>query len=198
MQSGLNNYIIVSFDKKHNKVFEVGGVELIRPDEWTLTEEGSTNFNMKEVHPQIATVLVGNPRYPYRKGDKVFLHYMAKETEQAIDVEGEEQSGVDANFVFFVIDGDNMVMAKNTYLGEQVYVDAPKTPSGIYTTPFDKKKEVLKIKLTHVPYDSEYFDVGEVVFTVDDNQYTFEYKGKEYIRLRSEEIVGKYKEDEAA
>jgi hypothetical protein len=57
--------LIVQFDDRHNKVIKVGGIELIRPDSWVHTEHGDyggentkwmTNFNMKEVHPQIGTV----------------------------------------------------------------------------------------------------------------------------------------------
>lgn len=194
-------HLIVDFDKSHNKVFDVGGTELIRPDEWLHKEDDGnqtwmTNFNMKDVHPQVATIILDTPSAPWKKGDKVFLHYMAKETEEIIELDEKKYSAVDPMWVFFKIIGDEFLLADDTYLGEQVYTEAPRTESGIYLTPYDHKKEVLKIRITHLPTNRKYKEIaiGDVVCTADDYQYVFNYKGKDYIKLTHEEIIAKFVE----
>lgn len=222
MKTAKNNYLIVEFES--NRILKYGKLELIRPISWehkaSDSEEEITkraeSLDRKLVNEQVAIVKVGNEKYPYKKGDRVFLHYMAKESEKVVEIDGEEYSAVDGDFVFFVINSDEtFTMADNVYLGEQLYSDAPRTPSGIFTTPFDKVKEVLKIRITHAPqrifnrhwdaslpkdrpfrYREPENKIGDIVATCDDFQYVLLYDGKEYIKLLDDEIVLKFEEDE--
>lgn len=209
--------LFVKFDERHNKVFEVGGIELIRPDMWVHTEHGGeetrwmTNFNMREVHPQIGVVAFDEPISGYKKGDKLFFHYMAKEAGEAYEIEGDEYYIVWSYHVFFKILDDSIIMADDMYLGEQVYTDAIKTESGIYLTSDEKKKEILKIRILHVPnnrtkksylmlpngYREEDYkiNVGDIVCTEDDHQYYLNFDGRDYIKLHHNEIAAKYVEE---
>ena len=203
------NRMFVQFDKKHNKVFNVGGVEIIRPDMWVHTEHGGEetrwmeNFNMKDVHPQIATVGFTTP--DYKKGDKLFFHYMAREADEEYEINGESYFMVYPYHVFFKIDGDEIIMADDMYLGEQVYTDAVKTDSGIYLTSDEKKKETLKIRILHVPKnrstvklpkgfkEEDYkINVGDIVCTEDDSQYYLSYQDRDYVKLHHNEIAAKF------
>ena len=65
----LNGRIKVKFDATHRKIFNVGGIELIRPDEWLHRDEGgkttwAENTNYLETKPQICTVLASNSKIP--------------------------------------------------------------------------------------------------------------------------------------
>lgn len=200
-----SNRLAVQFDGRHNKVFNVGGVELIRPDMWEHTEHGDyggehtkwmENFNMKDVHPQIGTVCFDQPNLGYKKGERLFFHYMAKEAEELIEIDGDWYSLVFPYHVFFKIEGEQIIMADDMYLGEQVYTDAVKTDSGIYLTSQDKKKETLKIKILHVPKNRKLkeVNVGDIVCTDDDHQYYLNYDGRDYIKLHHNEIAAKFVE----
>lgn len=193
----LNNNIIVEFDEKHNKVFEVGGIELMRPDTWKFEElnNGSTqyqkNTNLKDTNPQIATVVVPNRKYPLAKGDKIFTHYLAIDNAEPFEVNGKEHQMININSIFFKIstNGELEVM-EDVYLGEQVFDEGIKTESGIWLTPYDKKKEVCRIKITHAPKNTKYTFVGDIAVTVDDNQYELDLNGKKYIKLNTWHILG--------
>lgn len=204
----MNKNLIIQFDSDHNKVFKIAGIEIIRPDSWVLTEEGPENYNRKDVNPQIATVMRSNGEY--RKGDRIFLHYMAKETEEMAQIGDEVYSIVNSDFVFFKILSEGAIqMADNTYLGEQVYSEA-KTASGIYLTPTGTKKDVLKVRILHAPkrivsewgenvaeefrYRKPDIKINDIVCTCDDYQYAFKYEDKEYIRLLDREIVLTFEE----
>lgn len=206
----MNKHLAVRFDMDHNKVFKIAGIEIIRPDSWVLTEEGPENYNRKDVNPQIATVMISNPQLKYNKGDRIFLHYMAKETEEIGQIGDEVYSIISAEFVFFKIIDGTIEMADNTYLGEQVYSEA-KTASGIYLTPTGTKKDVLKVRILHAPkrivsewgenipeefrYRKPDVKINDIVCTCDDYQYTFKYEDKEYIRLLDREIVLTFDEE---
>lgn len=191
----LNKNLLVEFDETHNRV--ING--LYRPTEWvfedTDSREGATtkydvNRNKKETNPQIATVIVTNPDSTLKAGDKIFTHYLDYDTCSKLDYEGKEYSVIRYTNVFFKIKGEgDYEMMPDTYLGEQVFSEGLKTESGIYLTPYDKIKETLRVKLTHVPEDSD-FKVGETVVTTDDFQYEIEIDGRKLIKLTKQWIFG--------
>lgn len=206
----LHNRIVVRFDETDKKLFNVGGVELYRPDEWLhKSEEGKTtyaeNTNYLETKPQIATVVYENHspkldgygipipntrKYLYKTGDKVFLHYMAHTT-STYAIEETKDAFVFADYIFFTFNEDGTYkMAEGVYFGEQIYSEDEKTPNGIIINVLGHKPKLCQIKLTHVPDGSE-FKVGDVILTVDSYQYPANVDGKDYVMVRESEISGR-------
>ena len=194
----LGKNIFVAFDLAHNKEFDVGGTTLIRPDGWASDlNEGKTesNVNHLETNPQVAIMLADNPTYGLNKGDKVFLHYMAFEWAEAIQMDGMNGWVVpDADYVFFKIVDDKFVMVNDTYIGQRIYKDNKDERTGLYLTSQAEVAVESNIELTHIPEkqsrERAHLTVGTKVLTVDDNQYIFEYEGKSYVKLSGDEIVG--------
>jgi len=213
----INNNLFVEFDVSHNKVFNLAGVDLIRPDMWEMSEDEQgartfeSNVNKLLTHPQVATVKRnaicklrdgfnpdGSEKYiekGYAKGEVVFLHYMAKEWEDKVEFAGEEFSLVGAQHVLFKIEGDKFIMNDGVFLGTWELEDAPKTESGIFLTSSDEKiKNDLAIVITHVPdkcaREYRHVKVGDTVLPMDKNNYVIQYEGKEYVVLKDREIIG--------
>lgn len=206
----INNKIGVRFDSLHNRVLATGlnGLPILRVDKWTneATKDEATskleeNIDYKETHSQICVVTVENDKYPYRIGDKLFVHYMAWETADGGDIVT-HNAVIIVDYVFFTILPDNSLkMAKDTYIGEPIFTDEEITPSGIFLQA--GKKEALKVKILHVPepYVNEYghlienvASIGDTVISIDQYNYEFNYNGKRYVRLTSKEIIGIYEE----
>jgi len=199
----MSGMLAVRFDATHNKVIALGdtGVELIRPDEWLHKDDDGKqtfeeNTNYLETKPQICEVIVPNPQFPFLKGDKLFTHYMAWEVCKNGDLLTNE-AFIIAEYVFFTIMPDGTFkMAYDNYLGEQVYTPEKARPSGIIYD-IGGKKEVLQVKITHIPqnppkwHTKHPINIGDVVCSCDSYNYEFSLNGKKYIRLRYPEIAGK-------
>lgn len=215
-----NKYIAVKFNSNHNKVIELGdtGIKLYRPDEWVERDDygeikldektGTTKFgynvDYKETHPQICVVTASNPKYPYKIGDKLFVHYMAYETAECGDIETLEAIII-ADYVFFRINSDGTWdLSNDTYIGEAVLIGEDITNTGIILSL--GKKDNLKVKITHIhkPYykknerypelESMHLtypicNIGDTVVSIDKYNYEFELDGKKYIKLSSHEIA---------
>lgn len=204
----VNNHAFVEFSKTHNKEFTIGGVTLIRPDFWHTEdnqEKYEANVNKLETNPQVATVLISSPTLKIAKGEKVFLHYMAREWAEDMVIDGMEGSMIQGDYILFKILPDNSFeMRENTFLGERIFTGEQQSASGII---FDLGHRAVAstIKITHVPkeltkeYGSEkreykemrWVKKGDTVVTVDDKQYIFEHEGKSYVKLTVDEITGK-------
>lgn len=193
----IGDNIGIQYDKKHNKVVKIGDIELIIQHEWddNQTDDGYTrtngNVNLLEVVPQIATVVAPNDKFPYKEGDKVFLHYMAHEWKEPLNYGGMDFDVVDANYIFFKIVDEQIVLADDHYLGERVFEKEQIRPSGIIIN-INEKPVASHIKITHVPQNSSksYIKEGFQAITCDDKQYEFTYKEKKYVKLVADEIVG--------
>ena len=81
-------------------------------------------------------------------------------------------------------------MADGVYLGKEVVVEAPKTESGIFLTPFDDQKEMLKVKVTDAPANQDLIKVGSTIMSADANQYLISYEGETYIKIDEVYVVG--------
>ncbi len=199
------NKVIVEIDYNHKKVVKLkSGLELIRPDMWEFEPEAGReerkyvqNLNRKDVNPQIAKVKAVYDGCRLRVGQDIFLHYLAVDNAIPIkDIDGKEYSLINENAIFFIIHGEgDFEMMDDIYLGEQVY-SGGQTESGIWVTPYDKKKETLRVMITHVPKNSRGIRVGDTVLSIDDNQYILEIDGKKYIKLIKEFIVGKFVDED--
>lgn len=220
-----NKYIAVKFNSDHNKFFELGdtGIKLYRPDEWVERDDNSEikldektgtskfgyNVDYKETHPQICVVMASNPNYPYKVGDRLFVHYMAYETAECGDIVTMEAI-IFADYVFFKINPDGTWdLANDTYIGEPVIIGEECTDTGIIASL--GKKDNLKVKITHVckPYykKNERYpelkpdkltypisNIGDTVTSIDKYNYEFTYENKKYIKLSAHEIAGVYQE----
>jgi len=198
----IGNHILVSFEDKTK--FKIGSLELHRPEGVYATDVDGTgmfvsdgNVNRLEVNPQIATVIADSERFGVKKGDQVFMHYMAWEwakEETPLDIEGEYAHLTEGDYIIAVIRDGELFPVESTYLGKRVFLEAPKTESGIYLTPYDETKVSSHIKITHIPSETqrgyEELEVGQIAISIDDKQYAFQYNEEEYIKLKAEEIVG--------
>lgn len=194
----INNFIVVQFDD--NTKVKCGGIELIRPETWVYEQDaqGNTkyqeNLDGKVKNPQIATVIKTNKSSSLKEGDKVFVHYLTKEMANYVEVDGKECWFVNLQSVFFRIKGDgDYEMSPDTYLGERVVIEAPKTKSGIWTTPYEDKPDSLKVKITHVP-ENACMPVGSICISSDSNHYELEIDGKKYVKLTGQWMPAKVEE----
>lgn len=199
----LHNRIKVAFDQKHKQVHKIGDVELIIPHEWMDTDDdgriktntdGSTkwseNTNYLETKPQICIVLETNSKYPYKKGDRLFTHYMAYETAENGDITTYE-GFIIADYIFCTLLPDGSYkMANEVYFAKQIYELEEKTAGGIYIPEIARKPKLTEVKLVHLPEKTP-FKQNEVVVTIDRYNYPCEIDGEIYIMLRENEIVGR-------
>lgn len=196
----IGDRVIVKFDLNHNKVFDIGGIEIIKPDIWEY-EQGESDDKMEGkvnkllVNPQIATVMLTNSKHKVSKGDKVFLHYMAYEhaEDNPISLGDEECHMINGMFILFkILEEGQIQLMDDIFLGE-VILENRLSLSGIHINVFNKRKSAT-IKITHVPDLCEkthrFLKPGHIVKTIDDYQYPLTFNNKEYIKLTTEEIVG--------
>lgn len=199
----LNNLIKVKFDR--SDVIKLGDLELIRPAVWEEkdkegnikygedgTQKMGFNTDLRETKPQLCTVVVANDNYPYKVGDRLFLHYMAYECAQDGDAATNE-AYVFSEYVFFtILPSGELQTADNTYLGEAVIYGEEVTTSGIVSSL--GRKDSMKVNITHIPsnvpkWSGEPVNVGDLVVSIDRYNYEFEYGGKKMVRLLRNEIA---------
>jgi len=195
------NKIGIAFDENHLKSYNLGnGIQLQRAEAWRGREgddrtntKMETNVNHLETNPQIGTVIIENDEYPYKKGDVVFMHYLAYETfEDKVEVDGQDVYLIAESFIFFTIVGDELKMKSKHYLGRVKISDPPKTTSGIYLTSLEVVKDDLRVNITHVPGDErKVCEVGEEVIPIDKSNYPIKLGDIEYVLLKEQEIVAK-------
>lgn len=194
----MNNFILVHFaEDKSVKVLESGHKLYIptrsRFQEDTGTNEGTLTKQLTDrrlINPQFAKVLEANPKFPeIQKGDYVFTHYGAYEQAQP---HGEDDI-INATQVFFVTnEAQTLIRPVNgIYIGEEIYVEAERSPGGLYLTPEAEVKEKCKVKVLYAPHRARY-GPGSTVATSDDKQYIFEFNHRKYVMLKPEYIVGEY------
>lgn len=199
MSNCLNNYIRVRFER--NDTVKIGDLELVRPEVWSEKDEQGNakyeddgtqkmgyNTNGLETKPQLCEVLIANDNYPYKAGDKLFVHYMAEE----VAVDGDlvtREAFILAEYVFFtILPNGEWKCADGIYIGEPVLNGEEVSPNGIFVSL--GKKDNLKVKISHVPKDND-VQIGETVVSVDRYNYQFELDGKEWIMIRESEIAGR-------
>lgn len=187
----INEWIGIKFDENHNRSVNIGGIEVIRPNQWVHTELDNktmyeVNRDLKDTNPQIATIVKGNTNYGLKEGDLVFTHYLAYNSTLLFD--GIQY--INFNSIFFKINGkDDFEMADGVILAKRVLIEAPKTQSGIFLTSDETKPEELKIKITHTPRDST-FHIGDTILTADSFHYEIDVYGEKYVKVTPEWIIG--------
>lgn len=217
------NYLKVRFEANDRVTLGDTGITLIRPDKWverdrngeikTDDKDGTTKFGFnvdcKETNPQVCVVLASSDKYPYKVGDRLFVHYMAYETAMQIDLETLEAM-IDAEFVFFKIENDEIgELANDIYIGEPIINNEVVSPSGILVEM--GKRDNLRVKITHIckPFYKKIAEVislkpqkltepcvkvGDIAIAIDKYNYDFTFNGKKLVKLTSGEIAGIYGE----
>ena len=142
------------------------------------TRKGVTT-DRRLINPQKVTILSGK-----HEGRDAFVYYGAYEIAKWVD---DERAIIDESLIYFFI-GDTIEMAENTYLGYEVFVEPEKTPAGIILSTTLEEKDKISIKISHIPENS-IANVGDLVTTIDGNQYWLIYNGQRYIKLRESEIA---------
>lgn len=183
-----SGHILVEFEEKPKMS---ATLDLVAPERFLVQEaeeEGETNAwavttDRRTINPQIVNVIIGDDTVP--TDSRCFVHYGCFEIGQWYN---DKQCIIRANMVFFML--DPIKTFQGNYLGEEVFVEGEKTESGIYTTPIVEEKLPCNIVITHIP-DNSSFAVGDEVITIDGAQYTLNYNGKKYIKLRDSEIIAK-------
>lgn len=150
------------------------------------------NVNRIDVNPQTAEVVIAGENPFFAVGDKIFTHYMAYEDMEVIEIDGEEISIIDTELIIFkVIDGKK-ILPDGFYLGDQIMEKEVRLDSGLFINVVEKKKS-LTIKITDVPEKASHIKVNDIIQSIDDYNYPFEFEGKKYIFIKDEEIVAKVK-----
>lgn len=180
------NQFIIKYNKGSVRNVDLGGVVIEIAAECNTDVRGNSEYiGIIECSPE-------GHEY-FKKGDRVCTHYLASANDKAFNLDGEDYHRVPLNSIFFRINEDESFdMNSNVYLCEQIVVEAPKTESGIYLTPFSEKKEPLRLKVLHSPERDNGIKAGDTIISQDDYQYTLKYAGKEYVKIDYDHILASY------
>jgi co-chaperonin GroES (HSP10) len=186
--------ILVEFTEDRTMKNLGNGVHIHIPERsYYDTVEGSDYTSRitdrKFINPQLAIVKAENENYPHLKiGDMIFLHYGAYEGRYPCKEGG---SFVNAQMIFFKLENNKFIPAEGIFIAKQLFKEAPRTMSGILLTPDVSEKQKCQVEIIAVPENENVISVGDVVYTIDDHQYVFEYNGDKYVKLSAEYVVSK-------
>jgi co-chaperonin GroES (HSP10) len=177
---------IIRYDIGSIRKVEVGGVIIEIAAECNMDIRGNSD--------QIGVIEAAPEGHEYfKKGDTVLTHYLASGSDKSFEYEGVVYHRVPLNLIFLRINDDNTFdMNDKVYVCEEIVVDAPKSPSGILLTPFDDKREPMRLRALHVPKFNRGIAVGDKLISQDDYQYTFTYDKKKYIQINYDHILATY------
>lgn len=187
----------VKFHERQNAEYDLGnGIILIGVDSWIHKEsdeyngiQTTENVNKIEVNPQKATIVIAGQDPFFKVGDEIFTHYMAFELQELVELD-ENISIIDEEYALFKIENGNIIMRDGYYLGEHIMETELISSTGLILNVVEKKKN-LTVKITHVPCKESQVALNDVIQSIDNFNYQFEYEGKFYVFLKEEEIVAK-------
>ena len=179
-------FVILKYDKGHMRKAKLGTIE--------IEIQREVNNNLKDGHDQKAVVVGVSDQCKWlTQGDVVWTHYLGSDKGNSFEYNGEVYHRIRESQIFFKINKDgSFEMNNNVYLGREVVTEAPKTESGIFLTPYDDHKELLQIKVTHVPANQDLIKEGNTIMSSDANQYLINYEGETYIKIDELYVVGVY------
>lgn len=180
---------IVKYNKGSIRNYDLGGIVIEISAECDTDIRGNSE--------QFGTVVCVPVGHEFLKpGDSIITHYLSSNDGNAFDNDGETLYRVTEREIFAKIhQDDTLEPLKDIYFCEQVKTEAI-TSSGIYLTTDVDIKEPMKLKVTHVPssLDDKWIDdkinVGDLIMSQDDFQYTFNYNKKTYIKIEQKFISG--------
>lgn len=210
----LNDYLLVEFiDDKSIKELP-NGKQLIIPtrsifqqdtgkNEGTLTQQV---LDRRLINPQIAVVveenktvdhITGKRRFPdFKKGTIVYTHYGAWDTSRPYTHLEASCDFISANTILFTTDETKSLIepVNGVYVGELADEEPEQTKSGLWIPETCRENVVdrCRIKLLHVPKGDKIHTAGEVVRTIDDKHYTFDFNNRKYIMVKQDFIIGTY------
>jgi co-chaperonin GroES (HSP10) len=167
--------------------------------------EAECNTDVRGYHEQIGIIACAPEGHTFfKEGDRVLTHYLASHEGNIIEINKEIFHKVTLPQIFLKInEDDTFTLAEDIYLCEFSNVSSV-TESGILTTFNGKKKEDLKLIVTHLPssvhkrWADDPINVGDVLMPQDNFNYTFTYKKKEYVKIEHKFIMGVYGNKETA
>lgn len=179
-------FVILKYDKGHMRKAKLGSIE--------IEIQREVNNDLKAGHDQRAVVVgVSDDCKWLTQGDVVWTHYLGSDKGNSFEYQGEIYHRIREAHIFFKIKEDgSFEMNNSVYLGKEVIVEAPKTESGIFLTPYEEEKELLKIKVTNVPANQDLIKVGNTIMSSDASQYLINYEGETYIKIDEVYVVGVY------
>lgn len=177
---------IIKYDIGSIRKVEVGGVVIEIAAECNMDIRGNSD--------QIGVIeCVPEGHDFFKKGDTVLTHYLASGSDRSFEYEGLVYHRVPLNMIFLRINEDNSFeLNDKVYVCDEIVVEAPKSPSGILLTPYDDKREPMRLRVLNVPKFNRGILVGDKIISQDDYQYTFNYDKKRYIQINYDHILAKY------
>lgn len=131
-------------------------------------------------------------------GTKVLIHHNSTTEDNEVDYPdtpiGKKIFAVDENFLYFGVDGDNVICVDGYMLAERLYEEEPVSPAGIILVS-EPKQIPNKLKILGKPQSITDFEVGDiaVVYKYSDYEMTHVVNGqhKKLIRLKYSDCLAK-------
>jgi co-chaperonin GroES (HSP10) len=134
-----------------------------------------------------------------KAGTNVLLHHNSIDEDNKLDIQPDIHTSiyaVDDMFLYFGIDGDELICVDGFMLAERVYEDDEVSPGGIILT--EKKQRESLLKILAKPESIEDFEVGDIaiVYKKSDYEMTHNIGGRvqKIIRLKYSDCLGKYQD----
>lgn len=131
-----------------------------------------------------------------KAGTNVLLHHNSVTDDNKLDIEFDihtEIHAVDEHFLYFGIDGEELICIDGFMLAERVYDDDEVSPGGIILV--EKKKQESMLKILAKPESITDFEIGDIaiVYKKSDYEMTHNVGGKlqKIIRLKYSDCLGK-------
>jgi hypothetical protein len=134
-----------------------------------------------------------------KAGTNVLLHHNSINEDNKLDIQPDIHTSiyaVDDMFLYFGIDGDELICVDGFMLAERVYEEDEVSPGGIILV--EKKKRESLLKILAKPESIEDFEVGDIaiVYKKSDYEMTHNVGGRvqKIIRLKYSDCLGKYQD----
>lgn len=198
MQELVGEKLAVRFNQKEKTEHTFSnGLKIEIADAWEHSEGTEEqhklvnhNVNKIDVNPQTATVIISGENPFFKVGDVIFTHYLAYEHQEIMETDEGELSVIDTELVIFKVENGEKILPDGYFLGKQIMETEIKLDSGLFLNVVEKKKS-LTVEITHVPKKPSHIELKDVIQSVDDFNYQFDYEGEKYIFIKEEEIVAK-------
>jgi hypothetical protein len=174
--------------------YDIGSIRKVEVGGTIIEIAAECNMDIRGNSDQIGVIESAPEGHEFfKKGDTVLTHYLASGSDRSFEYEGITYHRVPLNMIFLRINEDKSFdLNEKIYICEEIVVEAPKSPSGILLTPFDNKREPMRLRALHVPKFSRGIVVGDKLISQDDYQYTFNYDKKKYIQINYDHILATY------